>query len=215
MWFRHTVLSRTGKINNSYRSFPSFRELSRSDDRVDFISVSRSPLISLDYDFKRMPLKESMTVDFVDDFEIAGFKTVAWDSVEDYTRARQIARHLANERPGTHGKDRPTGCLRTEDDWSHWFRRFHSGKHRRIRTAGSAFLTELVAGHKAKIWNLPVLSSKISIEEKLVWLRSLGYGDFTRSQWDHMGKKARREKVLADINYADCLAEVEALIADS
>ncbi|AGT04787.1 hypothetical protein cgp_0904 [Corynebacterium glutamicum MB001] len=44
-----------------------------------------------------MSLQEFVVVDFIDGFEVVGFKTVAWDSVKDYQRACYIADH----RPGT------------------------------------------------------------------------------------------------------------------
>ena len=34
--------------------------------------------------------------------------------------------------------------------------------------------------------------------QKVGWLSSLGMGEFTRAQWDHMSKKDRRSTVLRD-----------------
>ena len=107
-----------------------------------------------------MSLQEFVVVDFTDGFEVVGFKTVAWDSVKDYQRACYIADH----RPGTTVVQIVLGgWLRIEHDWTHWFERFNSEEHRRIRTAESVRLTKLVAGHKEVRWNLPVLSSKASV----------------------------------------------------
>lgn len=206
-WFREIALSREGKVPNPYTSFPSFRELSRSKDRLDFAPVQRTPEVSLDFDMKRRPLLDTMRVDLVDGYEVAGFETAPWDTVAEYTRARDIARHIAAARPGTTGENRPTGCLRTRDEWLTWRRRFESSAGRRIRTVDAAVLTEIVAAHKEGLVHLPVLASGVSVDQKLAWLSSLGYGDFSRAQWDHMSKRTRRARVLDDI-HLDALAEI-------
>lgn len=197
-WFRNVAISREGKISNPHTTFPSFKELSRREGRMDFHPVERCPQISLDFDMKRRPLIDTIRVDIVDGYEVAGFETAPWDTVADYVRARDIARHIASQRPGTTGDDRPTGCLRTIEEWRTWQRRFDSSVGRRIRTAESALLTEIVAAQKEGLIDVPVLGSAAAVDQKLAWLSSLGLGDFTRAQWEHMSKKARRQSVLRD-----------------
>lgn len=210
-WFLTTAVSRVGKIKNSYSTFPSFRELSRSEDRLDFTRVNRTPEVCLDFDMKRRPLLDTLRVDVVDGYEVAGFDTAPWDTVADYKRAREIARHIAAMRPGTTGEERPTGSLRTESEWRTWQRRYQSGIGRRVRTADAALLTELVAAHKEGLIALPVLASKVSVAQKLAWLSSLGLGEFTRSQWDHMSKSSRRARVLRDVNFDEFRVVVDQL----
>ena len=77
-------------------------------------------------------------------------------------------------------------------------RRFESALGRRIRTADSALLTELVAVHKAGLVVVDRLAVRVSVAQKVGWLSSLGMGEFTRAQWDHMSKKDRRSTVLCD-----------------
>ena len=206
-WFLNTVVSRDGKIPNPYTSFPTFRELSRTDDRLDFGPVSRSPQVSVDFDMKRRPLLENVRASEVRGYEVAGYDTVSWDTVVEYSRGRDIARHIAAVRPGTTGADRPTGTLRTVSDMKTWKRRYDSATGRRIRTVESALLTELVAAHKEGLVSVPVLAQRVPVEQKLTWLSSLGYGDFTRAQWEHMSKRDRRSRVLADADLS-ALAEV-------
>lgn len=210
-WFRQTAIGREGKVSNSYRSFPSFRELSRVEYRMDFRPLHRSPQVSLDFDMKRRPLLDTMCVDLVDGYEVAGFDTAPWDTVLDYIRARDVARHIAAQRPGTAGDDRPTGCLRTRDEWLPWQRRYESSVGRRIRTAGAALLTEIVAAHKEGLVNVPVWAAPVPVDQKVAWLSSLGYGEFSRAQWDHMSKRARRARVLADLDLEALAKVVDAL----
>lgn len=68
-------------------------------------------------------------------------------------------------------------------------------------------MSELVAAHKEGLVSLPVLASRVPVEQKLAWLSSLGYGEFSRAQWDHMSKRDRRDRVLRDTDF-DVLAEV-------
>ena len=206
-WFVELAVSREGKVPNPHVRFPSFRELSRSEDRVDFGPVSACPEISLDFDMKRKPLVEDGWSAEVLGHEVFCFRTVPWEDVEEYQRGREIARTIARGRPGTTGENRPTGCLRTRDDWMTWKARFEASGGRRIRTAGSALLTELVAAHKEGLVEVPVLAGKFTVDEKIVWLCSLGYGEFTRAQWDHMSKRDRRARVLVDVD-VDKLKEV-------
>lgn len=203
------MLSREGKIPNNYTSFPTFRELSRSEGRLDFLPVLREVSVStLDFDLKREPVMETARVDHPHGYEMFGFDTRAWDTIAEYESARSIARHMQNNRPGTTGEDRPTGCLRTESDWLTWSRRFRSRNGRRVRTRDAALLTELVAAHKAGVLTVPVLSVRgMTVRDKLAWLSSLGFGEFTKSQWDHMSKKSRRDAVLADADLS-VLAEL-------
>ncbi|WP_426727047.1 hypothetical protein ACEN2A_07810 [Corynebacterium auriscanis] len=162
---------------------------------------------------KREPLVEDGRAVTVHGFELLCFPTCAWDSVIAYRRGRQIARHIQAVKPGTAGMEpRPTGCLRTEDDWRNWHRRHTSKVHRRIRTADAALLTELVAAHKAGVLTVPMLSARgMTVRDKLAWLSGLGFGEFTKSQWDHMSKKSRRDAVLADADLSGLAALVDDL----
>ena len=97
------------------------------------------------------------------------------------------------------------------EEWRTWHRRYDSVAGRRIRTAESALLTELVAAHKEGLVSLPVLASRVPVEQKLAWLGSLGYGEFSRAQWEHMSKRDRRARVLADVDLAALVEVVEGL----
>ncbi|UQV53641.1 hypothetical protein [Corynebacterium pseudodiphtheriticum] len=172
---------------------------------------------TIDFDMKREPLFDDGHSTTVHGYELFNFPTRAWDSVGSYLRGRQIARHIQMVKPGTAGmKPRPTGCLRTEDDWRNWYRRHTSKVHRRIRTADAALLTEIVAACKAGLVDVPELTSKrLTVKDKLLWLSSLGLGDFSRNQWDHMSKLDRRCAVLADCDLDEVRAFLDSLEGDA
>lgn len=212
VYFRDLALSRDGKISNPYSSFPNFRELSRSVNRLDCVMRMRDSTVSiLDFDLKREPIVDGGESVIVDGYEIFGFETRAWSSVLHYDKARSIAKHIQNHRPGNPSE---TGCLRTHKDWSTWLRRYRSRGHRRVRTAGGAFLSEIVASHKAGLVDVSILSSRsLKLSEKLNWLSSLGFGDFSRYQWDNLSKKSRRESVISDADLDEIRDFVKSLEA--
>lgn len=210
-WFWDLVISRDGKVPNPYQRPPSFRELSRSRNRLDFAPVDVRPEVSLDFDFKRKPLWDTLRYDIIDGHEVAGFDTAPWESVEEYVSVKEKARHIAKFRPGTTGGNRPTGCLRTVEQLLTLKKRIDASKDRRIYTEKGSVLTDLVAAHREGIIDVPMLSSSASVSQKLDWLSSLGYGKFTRAQWDHLCKKDRRARVVKDIDLGELARIVEDL----
>lgn len=118
------VVTRDGRVPNPYTRFPSFQELSRKEDRRDFIPSLVNRSVSMDYDLKRRPVLSSMKSEWVllpdgSRHEMATFNTEPWGTVEDCLRAREIAREMAE-----------TGCLRTASQWRAWDIKFTHGKGR-------------------------------------------------------------------------------------
>lgn len=105
------VVTRTGRVDNEYKRFPSFSELSRKEGRKDFLPSWVSAPRSMDFDLKRRPLMSSMTAPLVplpDGFrhEVATFSTEPWETVEECLRAREIAREMSKTgacAPSTNG----------------------------------------------------------------------------------------------------------------
>ena len=210
-WFWDLVISRDGKVPNPYRRHPSFRELSRTCNRLDFAPLDVCPEVSLDFDFKRKPVWDTLRCVVINGYEVACFDTVPWDSVDEYVSAKEKARHIAKFRPGTTGDDRPTGCLRTVEQFRTLKKRIETSKNRRIYTEKGSVLTDLVAAHREGFIDVPMLSSSASVSQKLDWLSSLGYGVFTRAQWDHLCKKDRRARVIKDVDLGELARIVEDL----
>lgn len=219
VWFFDAAVSREGKVTFSYTDFPKFRDLSHATRRKDFIAGEVVKRVSLDYDLKRKPRFETMRAVMVNHggraYEVACFETEPWDSVVDYKRAKDIAKHIVKQRPGTSEADGVEGCLRTVDEWRDFQRRYEArkraaGRRPYVFTAGADTLKKVVAGWRDGRWSVPTLDSRnVSVDEKVEWLSDLGYGPFTRSMWDHMSKKDRRKQVLDDINPGDVEEAVE------
>lgn len=217
-WFRDLTATRTGKIGNPHTVFPSHRELSAvGAKRRDFVPKDVCPEVSVDFDMKRRPVWELMRAELVEidgvDYEIATFPTVPWNTVDEYLSAKNRARYAAAYRPGTVGPNRPTGALRTVDEWSLLRARIESNGLK-VRSDGGVILQRIVAAHRLGFATVPMLDAKVSVNEKLVWLSSLGFGEITRSQWDHLTKADRLSRVgrtLKDAVWLETLEVIENL----
>ncbi|MCS4491551.1 hypothetical protein [Corynebacterium sp. ES2715-CONJ3] len=66
-WLRTTALAREGRVPNPFTAFPTFRELSRSKNRLDFMPSQRRPEVStIAFYLKREPMHGTLRVDVVD-----------------------------------------------------------------------------------------------------------------------------------------------------
>lgn len=187
----HAVVTREGRVPNGYTRFPSFQELSRREDRRDFIPSRVERAVSMDYDLKRKPVMESMSAQWVplpDDttHEVATFTTEPWETVADCLRAREIAREIAK-----------TGCLRTVEEWREWDVRFTHGKGRRIVTPQRAVLMSVVMAHRQGVVTIPTLADRsLSVPQRLVWLAEWGLGTVARGDWDNARRPERAAQML-------------------
>ena len=173
------VVTRDGRVPDPYTRFPSFQELSRKEDRRDFIPTLVNRSVSMDYDLKRRPVLSSMKSEWVplpdgSRHEMATFNTEPWETVEDCLRAREIAREMAE-----------TGCLRTASQWRAWDIKFTHGKGRRITTPQRAVLMSLVMAHRQGVVSIPTLADRrLSVAERLAWLAEWGLGTVSRGDWE-------------------------------
>jgi hypothetical protein len=189
------VVTREGRVGNEYKRFPSFSELSRKDDRKDFLPSWVSAPRSMDFDLKRRPVMP-MTAELVplpdgSRHEMATFTTEPWETVEECVRAREFAREMSK-----------TGCLRTVDEWGAWHLKFTHGKGRRIVTAQRSVLMSILMAHRQGIVSIPALTDRSStVADKLDWLASWGLGTVSEGDW----KNARRPERVSQMLPLDAL----------
>lgn len=185
------VVTRDGRVENAYRRFPSFQELSRKDGRKDFIPSVVERAISMDFDLKRRPVMTSMVAAAVplpdgSTHELATFPTVAWDTIEECLRARAIAREIAN-----------TGCLRTVVEWREWHVRYAHGRGHRIVTPNRAVLMSIMMAHRQGVITIPTLAARdLSLAERLNWLARWGLGTVSEGDWKNARRPERASQML-------------------
>ncbi|WP_187393196.1 hypothetical protein [Arthrobacter echini] len=191
------VITRTGRVDNEYKRFPSFSDLSRKDNRKDFLPSWVIAPRSMDFDLKRRPVMSSMTAELVplpdgSRHEMATFTTEPWDTVEESLRAREIAREMS----------KAGGCLRTVDEWRAWHLKYTHGKGRRIVTPQRAVLLSIVMAHRQRIVSIPALTDRSStIADKIAWLATWGLGTVSEGDW----KNARRPERISQMLPLDSL----------
>lgn len=185
------VVTREGRVENAYRRFPSFQELSRREGRKDFIPSVVERAVSMDFDLKRRPLMASMSGEYVpipdgSKHEMATFETAPWDTIEECLRARAIAREIAK-----------TGCLRTVDEWKNWHIRFAHGKGHRIVTPRRAVLMSIVMAHRQGVVTIPTLADRdLSLFNRLDWIAQWGLGTVSEGDWKNARRPERASQML-------------------
>ena len=205
-WVLNLVATREGRVPNSYVRFPSFQELSRVENRKDFLPIEITRHLSMDYDLKRRPLFETMEAVEVPlpdggTSEVATFDTAPWETAEEAIRARSIAREIAKN-----------GALRTVQDWDGWRLRYEHGKGRRIVTTERAKLMSLVMAHRQGLVNIPNLGTrKLSVSDKIGWLSSWGLGTVSRGDWDNARRPERVSQMLPLEELEPTLSEMIAM----
>lgn len=185
------VVTRVGRVANPYRRFPSFRELSRKEDRMDFIPSTQHRSLSMDYDLKRRPVMSSVQAQLVplpdgSLHNMATFSTAPWDTIDECVRARHIAREHAE-----------TGCLRTVAEWRDWHTRVVHGRGRRIVTPQRTLLMSLVMAHRQGIVSIPTLEDKtLPVLRRLEWLALWGLGTVSEGDWKNARRPERVSQML-------------------
>lgn len=186
-----SVVTRAGRVENPFRRFPSFQDLSRKQDRKDFIPFDVERALSMDYDLKRRPLMStmvSMQVPLPDGslHELASFSTEPWDTIDECLRARRIAREIAR-----------TGCLRTFAEWQGWHIRFAHGSGRRMAAPSQAVLSSIVMAHRQGVISIPTLAARdLTLTQRLEWLGRWGLGAVSEADWKNARRPERASQML-------------------
>ncbi|WP_346007498.1 DNA-directed DNA polymerase [Janibacter terrae] len=122
------VAGRETAIPCSHRAFPSMQELTRIDKRWDFGGAIVEKQLQMEYDRKRRPVPDGMTVDDVDVdgevFQVAHVHTVPWDTPEQAVAGRSVDAGL-KVWDDELGEEVWTRCpvRRTEAQWMDYFER--------------------------------------------------------------------------------------------
>ena len=189
------VAARTGKVETHKPRPTDFRRLTDRDDRADFIFRDQGRFLSMDFDCKRRPLRDTMRdVDVPVDGQtcpVARFDTEPWDSVDDYLKAKAIARRIAEG-----------SCLRTRADWERFFLRFNATGRFSAKDPAWALVKAAVQLYRMGRAEIPPLAalndgSDGSIDRCVAWVNrfvprsSKHAGKFTRDTWKGLGRRNR------------------------
>ena len=225
--YENAIMNRQGPVTSREIRFTTFRDLSDSDNRSDFIVTSKIRNISMDFDFKRKPVKESLRSSYSkivkendvykripcdkDDpeaQEIACLNTEPYKDVKEYLLYKSVADRMP--------------CLRTVSEWEEFFRRIEiklaDGRTYRIKDDVSskehAILFSCAMAHRLKVplkefGDTPVSirhfdNNKETIEEKVKWMNSfMQHGKLTVNDWKNAGRAGRISSMLPEKSFID------------
>lgn len=213
------VLSRTGRCRCNTKSFASFRDVARWDNRKDFFVDTIERNISMDFDLKRKPIFDSFqtvypVVDGVQ-YEIANFTTEPYQTIDEFKKYKEAGlSHIKR------------GCLLTQNDWDTFLlkvvgkeekKAVNARQTRHISDIEWSRIVTLVMGHRLGYWSIPYLASKsYSLQEKLAFINSLNKSKkvFDLNNWKNSRKVERVAQMLPFHMIADLLLEADAIIKE-
>lgn len=199
------VLSRTGRIETHKARPTGFRELSSRSESADFHFRDQRRDLSMDFDMKRRPLRRTMhdvtaTVEGVS-YVIANFDSEPWRDVNEYLRAKGIARRISSD----------NGCLRTRGDWLRFFLALDKeGGSITAKDPAWALVKAAVGLYRMGRRDIPPLrvlndGSDGSIDRCVAWVNrfipkcSKHYRKFTRDTWKNVQRRNRNVVIPEDL----------------
>lgn len=202
------VASRTGRVETHKARPTSFRALTSRSERADFAFRDQGRYLSMDFDLKRKPLRDTLverpvTIDGVT-YQVATFDTEPWDSVADFLKGKKLGQRIAQE----------GDCLRTRADWERWFLRFAAEGTFQAKDPVWTYVRAAVCGYRQGTIEIPPLAALDTGEDGCVdkccrWINrfvprsSPHFGKFNRNTWKDARKSNRNlvvpEDMLADV----------------
>lgn len=204
-WFLVSCLEREGRVRYNDVKWTTFKEMTK--DRKLFSTVNVTRNVSMDFDMKRKPVKESFYTEKVTVgdrvYEVACFDTVAFDTIDEavlYERKKKLCT-----------------VLRTEKHWEVFYDKLENNAHgRKIRAKDGiewAKLLSCVMGARTGLWVIDELSdTETTVVEKIDWLNSLNLSrkKFKLSDWKNARRPERQVNALPVTEIQDFLEIMKA-----
>ena len=213
------VLSRTGRLRTVGTAFVKFKELARRENRLDFSAHMQERMISMDFDMKRKPLRETLqdvpvTVGYTM-YSIANFATGPYETVGEYQRYRSVSKAMT--------------VLRSFKDWVMFFDKLDAradGKHRIVRDMEWSVLFSAVMAYRLRVpldahggkpLAVPFLDDPAhSVADKVEWINeffNLSKKPFTVNTWKDCRKQMRLAQMLPEALFIDKLDAMAGWVA--
>ena len=198
-WLMLQVLSRTGKVVYTQADWEKFKNMVRTG--IDFNTKQVARHISMDFDLKRKPDRDSFRTDKVVingvEYEIAHFDTVPYETVEEFRTYRK--------------KKKSCEVLRTEADWKiFWMKLDMNATGSQIHTdLDWAILNSCIMGFRAERWDIPQLNVG-TVQEKCDWINTHNTSkkQFKQSDWKNARRPERQVNMLPKEMIEDKLYEL-------
>ena len=208
-------MNRAGKLKTTGIRFESFKNLSKSVDRLDFARHDQDRELSMDFDLKRKPVQSTMvnSYRYFEDEDVTGcvasFDTVAYDTPAEFLYYKSVGRSCT--------------VLRTVEDWSLYFDKINSkrdGVRRHIKDLEWSKLISCVMVYRLGIpldafgltpVSIPYLDDPDkSVAEKVAWINQFNDSqkEFTVNTWKDCRKQTRASQVLSEALYIEKLKDM-------
>lgn len=187
LWLMTQVLSRNGRIRCEGKEWISQKDIVRN--REDFRVKTVVRYLSMDFDMKRKPDRQSFTTDYpvVDGvrYEIAHFDTIPFETVDEYRTYRS--------------KKRLCECLRTQSEWDYFFLKVDTKDSKaRVTDKDWSVLLSCVMGYRCGLWDIPTLNTLSTVAEKCDWINTFNDSKrvFKQSDWKNARRPERQANML-------------------
>jgi len=219
--FFSECVRRTGPVECDTRRFTQFRALTTRQGREDFLEKIVHRRLSMDFDMKRKPVRESLTAAYCEiggeSYEVACIRTAPYHDDAEYKLYRQAKKRVP--------------CLRTVDDWERYFdvvdalrakrslrsvddgspearRRIVDLQWSRLMSAVMAFRLQLpIAAYGNEIVPIPYLASDNTLTAKLAFVNAhCPQGSrklMTKATWDNARRAERQNQILPEREWID------------
>lgn len=181
------VITRTGRVESVEEQWTSFKAMVKGED-FSVSTVVRK--VSMDFDMKRKPEERSFfpkLVEWQEEFyEIACFSTVPFETIEEFQFYRKVKESCR--------------CLRTMSDWECFWNKLtmkDGNSKAKPRDMEWAILNSCITGHRAGLWNVPMLD-KLKGKARNDWINSHNTSGkkYKDSDWKNAGLKSRQASIL-------------------
>ena len=187
------VVSRNGKVDSSYKKYPTLKEIQKG---FPYLPSNKVKSINMDYDMKRKPIKETLRAEYMEidgiKYEVAHIDTVPFDDKAEFLRYREVA-------------DKHT-CIRTVKQWERFFfdleandEGVYSGP-RNTEDYEWRILCDCISGYRAGLWDIPYLNTpNLTVNDKVNWIQSFNNSSshtYNRKTWDKASEKKKQKSLL-------------------
>lgn len=159
VWFMQRVLERKGKVECKVPAWTRFKEIMQKK-KADFFVETITKHISMDFDMKRKPVRDSMQVvkPIVAgiEYEIANFDTIPFVDVAEYKKYKSLKDWIVTER-----KRSPSRALRTVYNWENLF--FRRMKYREKKAAANVASNKPQTSASKK--QVPTINQSIELKD--------------------------------------------------
>lgn len=196
------LASRTGALPVEMKVFPSVQEMTRTDKRLDFSPKTVHKQMCIEFDRKRRPVPDGMTLDFVEikrkRFEVAHVRTVPWNDPEEAKIGRAVDKGLKvwDEEAGNYIWQR-SPVRRTGEQWFDYFVRLDHDLNAEVREEEAKRLDRIaksiVLAHRQEVITIPWLDSRRPLSERLDAFEDFSLPRPKERFWAHARSKSERQ----------------------